>query len=113
MQSHALVHKRGLGSSEHGRRDNCRSCDSCSNKVPAEVDFLKPTPAKKQKRDTSTGDLSKELKEVLNEQLQAERSVIVKEEPGYRMLGVELACPMGSINDICDKNSYHTGSEFN
>ena len=47
---------RGLGSSESDRRDNCRSCDSCSDTVPAEVDFLKPTPAKRRKRDTSKRD---------------------------------------------------------
>ena len=94
---------RGLGSSERNRQGNCRSFDSCSSKVPAEVDFLKPTPAKRRKRDTTRTDLSKELKEDLKERLKAERAVIVQEEPGCRMLGVELVCPASSINDICDK----------
>lgn len=93
---------RELGSSERNRQDNCRSCDSCSSKVPAEVNFLKPTPAKRRKCDTTRTNLRKELKD-LKEQLKAERAVTVREEPGCRMLGVDLVCLVSSINDICDK----------
>ena len=97
---------RGLGSSEAITEGGGLCCDVCSSslklKPPSVVDLLQPMKMTR-KRTVNSRKLSDDLIKDLRERLLVERQVIVSEEPGYKMLGVDLVCPVSIIEEICDR----------
>ena len=93
----------GIGGIKEQENEKC--CDTCTcGIVPyPKLDILKPKSIQRKKRLLPVRIINDDLKSALIKRLTDERTKIIDENPGYRMLGFNFVCPDSAINKISEK----------